>query len=373
MVISIKRAGPCQVFVSNVVGCESTRLEGLRVAAYLAANGHTVVSSSREADWVVMNTCAFTGPHREDLEERLRSLMESAPEARVVIIGCVREIAPALIEPYETVLVCGHEDLERLDALFYRSVRFEDTPVHQWSSGVKRVVVPVGRGCVSRCNYCSIKKTVGAMKSRPVGEIVADIRRGLSEGNDRFLLAADDLGSYGRDIGSGLAELLGAVDALEEEFRVLLDNLHPKFFLECYGAVESFLASRHASRWLFLPVQSAAREVLASMNRDYPMGEICERLDDLRRAVPSIRFYYDIMVGYPTETEEAFDETVSFITKYPPSCLTISRFSPEEGTPAAALDPVDPEVVRQRHWWLKGMYDMAVTRSGTEVRSWGEG
>jgi MiaB/RimO family radical SAM methylthiotransferase len=355
------------------VGCESTHLTGLRVARFLEHNGHQLVESPDEADYIVVNTCAFVSSQRKQVVERLESFARSAPRAEIVIMGCARDIAPGILEGHRTTLKCGLDDLYRLNQLFNRKTPIENTCHYQWSNLFGRVIVPVGRGCVNNCSYCSVKKSTGPARSRAVEAVLDDIRSAVAEGHDRFLLAADDLGSYGQDIRSSLAELLKAVDSLPETFTVLLSNIHPRWFLQYQERIKEFLASPHASKWLFLPIQSANQDVLDAMNRNHSITAVADALEDLSGDVPSVRLYYDIIVGFPTESEESFNDTLKFVMRFPPSCLTISPFSAEKGTPAAELTPLAPEIVRSRVKWLKTIYGHAVKHNDrVSEGNWGE-
>lgn len=368
-----KETSPLRVYVSNDVGCESTHLEGLQVTRFLKLNGHTIVESPEDADFIVLNTCAFLPAHRRRVAERMQSFGELAPEAQIVVMGCAGDIAPELLGGNQTALICGHYDLHRLDRLFRREAPFEGTRYYHWSTQFDRVIISAGRGCVNNCSFCSIKKSTGHVRSRPVASILEDFRAAMAEGHQRFLLAADDLGSYGKDTGSDLPELLSTLGTLDQESSILLANIHPRWYLEYHGSVNAFLSSKHASKWLFLPIQSANQKVLESMNRDYSILAVGNALENLIREVPSIRLYYDILVGYPTETEEAFNDTLSFVMRYPPSYLTISRFSPEKDTPAAQLTPLEPDIVRSRVKWLQTIYGHAVKHNDRVPEgNWGE-
>lgn len=362
-----------RVFVSNAVGCESTELEGLRVLQYLALNGHTITESPREADFIIVNTCAFLQFHRKAIVDRLNTFTKEAPEAQILIMGCIGGIAPEIIDPYHVRLVCGHSDLQKLDSIFLRFVAFNQTPPYSWSKNLNRMLISIGRGCIYNCSFCSIKKSIGFIKSRSVKDIIADFRGNLTAGNTRFLLAGDDLGSYGKDIHSNLPELLGAIDGIEADFSVLLSNIHPAGFLKYFEAISAFLASPHASQWLFLPVQSGNQNVLSSMKRPYSINELSRKLKELGDRVAGIRLYFDIMVGYPTETEEAFNDTLGFIMRHPPSCLMSAPFSHERDTEAARLQPLEDSVVKERVRWLRMMHQVAIQRSnGVPVANWGD-
>jgi len=361
-----------KVLVSNQVGCESTELEGNRVTQYLTLNGHTLTESIHEADYIIVNTCAFLRAHRDRIISRLDTFSRES-QARIIVMGCAREIAPRILESYQIALACGHSDLDKLDSIFFQFVPFKQTPPYHWSKNFKRVVISVGRGCVFTCSYCSIKKSIGFIKSRPMPEIIADLQASLASSQRRFLLAADDLGSYGKDCGTNLSELLREIEQIEGDFTVLLSNIHLTWFLKYFDAIMRFLASAHSSKWLFLPMQSGSQCVLTSMRRYYPVQEISQRLTELVRHLPNLRFYFDMIVGYPTESEDDFNQTLSFISKHPPSCLMIAPFSAEEGTLAAKLPSLDEVTIRSRVDWLNIVRRTAIRRENrVPIAHWGE-
>lgn len=361
-----------KILISNQVGCESTELEGNRVAQYLALNGHTLTESLDDADYVIVNTCAFLLAHRKRLSRKLESF-STGSQARVIVVGCAREIAPEILEPHQISLSCGHSDLDRLDSIFYQFVPFKQTPPYQWSKNFSRVVLPTGRGCTFRCSYCSIKKSIGFITSRSIPEIINDLEMNLASNRRQFLLAADDLGSFGKDCRTTLPMLLEEIERINGEFTVLLSNIHPKWFLKYFNAIRDFLASRHAARWLFLPIQSGSQSVLTSMRRHYSVQETSDKLSELVRFIPDLRFYFDVLVGYPTESEDDFSQTLNFISKHPPSCLMIAPFSSEEGTPASRLTPLDDKTIRSRVEWLNTVHHMAIHRENrVPLARWGE-
>lgn len=361
-----------KVLVSNQVGCESTELEGNRVVHYLALNGHTLTESLEQADYVIVNTCAFLQTHRKRLIRNLESFSGES-RARVIVMGCAREIAPGILEPHQIALACGHSDLDRLDSIFYQFVPFQHTPPYQWSKNFARLVLSTGRGCTFSCSFCSIKKSIGFIKSRSIREIITDLEINLASNRRQFLLAADDLGSFGKDCGATLPMLLDEIERIEGDFTVLLSNIHPTWFLKYFDAIQHFLVSRHSSKWLFLPIQSGSQAVLTSMRRYYSVQKISDKLSELVRHIPDLRFYFDVIVGYPTESEDDFNQTLGFISKHPPSCLMTAPFSAEEATLASQLTPVDDTTIRSRVEWLNTVHRMAIHRENrVPMAPWGD-
>jgi len=348
----------CKTFVANSVGCESTASEGSRVIDYLKLNGHSVLDRPEQAEYIIVNTCAFVDVQRRQVIERLQSLSDAAPSAKLIIMGCAGDIAPDCLEPYNIDMVLGHYDLDRLDDIFALNVKFNETPTFAKHLTLPNIVIVAARGCVGTCSYCSIKRSTGKVKSRPVDDLLADIRQAMEQGDREFFITGDDLGSYGLDIGETLPSLLNALRDSKLDIKVLLGNINPRWINEYIEDLVAFFESDIASKWIFFPVQSANNEVLEAMGRQYTIEECIESIKMLQ-SIQAMKFYYDFIVGFPTETEEAFMETCQFVLDYPPSHGMVASFSPEEGTPAYDLTPLPEKVVKERHKRLAMVYSAA--------------
>jgi threonylcarbamoyladenosine tRNA methylthiotransferase CDKAL1 len=169
----------------------------------------------------------------------------------------------------------------------------------------------------------------------------------VEEGQREFWITGDDVGSYGLDLGSNLPELLAALRESDLDIRVLLGNVNPRWITEYLDDLAAFFESPMARKWLFIPVQSGNNDVLRSMGRKYTI-ESC--VDIIRRlqGIEKMKYHYDLMVAFPTETDEAFADTVDFVLHYPPSSVMLATYSPEDGTAAYDLEPLPKDVARDR-------------------------
>lgn len=347
-----------KIFISNVVGCESTESEGNRVINYLKLNGHDIVNNPQEAEYIIVNTCAFLEMHRAGIKDRLQNISMDAPHAKIIIMGCVREIAPDILKPFNISTCCGHYDLDRLDDLFANTVKFKETDKFSFSPEVEKIVIVACRGCTGACTYCSIKKSTGSVQSRAEEEIINDIRNAVSYGYNDLFITGDDLGSYGLDLGTDLPSLLTKISQIDLEIRVLLGNINPRWINKYIDDLVSFFKKDLAHKWIFFPIQSANDEVLQSMGRSYTIKECIDSINKLSN-INDMKFYYDIMVGFPTETDSAFSDTLQFLLNYPPSAGMVATYSPEVGTPAYKLKPLPKKVLKERQKHFNIVYRAA--------------
>jgi MiaB/RimO family radical SAM methylthiotransferase len=344
-----------EVFISNEVGCESTEAEGNRVINYLKLNGHHIVNNPQKAEYIILNTCAFLEIHRARIKDKLQSVLKDAPHAKVIIMGCVREIAEDILKPFNIHKCCGHYDLDRLDDIFANIISFNETDKFSFSQAFEKLVIVASRGCTGACTYCSIKKSTGSVHSRAEKEIINDISNAVNHGYNDFFITGDDLGSYGLDLGTDLSSLLTKISQIDLEIRVLLGNINPKWINKYIDDLASFYEKDLAHKWIFFPIQSANNEVIRSMGRSYTIEECIDSIRKLSN-IKDMKFYYDVMVGFPTETDSDFSDTLKFLLNYPPSDGMVSTYSPETGTPAYKLKPLPKEVLEERRKRLNAVY-----------------
>ncbi|MFA6033802.1 MAG: radical SAM protein [Myxococcota bacterium] len=347
-----------KIHLSNSVGCESTMAEGARVETYLKLNGHRLVDDPASADFIVVNTCAFLKVHRERVLKRIRDFNAVAPKARIVVMGCVRDISPRLLDGIPIEMACGHFDINKLDAFFSRKISFESSPSHAFHSSLKKTVVVICRGCSGHCTFCTINRSTGGVKSMTPDRILEVAGEAAANGKHDFIFTGDDVGCYGHDIGLTLPMLLNAAKEGFEGSKIMLGNINPKWFNLYIDELVNFILHPVATQWLFLSVQSASDSVIKAMGRDYSIDETIRNINRLSAVAP-VKFYYDIMCGFPGETETDFKKTLDFIMKYPPSAGMIAAYSPEEGTPAFGMKPHPPEVLNDRMKRLKTVWGAA--------------
>src|SRR4029077_9680187 len=205
--------------------------------------------------------------------------------------------------------------------------------------------VQVSMGCNSVCSYCIVPAVRGRETSRRPGDVVAEVERLAGEGVREVMLLGQNVNSYGRDVGSSFAELLRAVDAVDGVERIRFTSPHPKDFRRDVIAAmaECIAVCEHAH----LPLQSGSSRVLKAMRRTYSRERYLRLVDDLRAAIPDLALTTDIIVGFPGETEDEFEETVSAVEEGGYDGAFTFVYSPRQGTEAASMDEQVPEELKR--------------------------
>jgi threonylcarbamoyladenosine tRNA methylthiotransferase MtaB len=325
---------------------------------------------------IVFNTCAVTGEAVRQARQAIRKARRENPEARLVVTGCAAQIDPAAFAAMPEVdLVLGNAEKAAPGALVPRPeggrVRVNDimslreTAPHL-ADGLKdraRAYVEIQNGCDHRCTFCIIPYGRGNSRSAAAGEIVERIGRLAAEGWNEIVLTGVDLTSWGADLpgtptlGQLVARILKLVPAL------------PRLRLSSIDAAEidpdlmRVLASEpRLMPYLHLSLQAGDDMILKRMKRRHLRADALKLIADVRAVRPDVAFGADLIAGFPTETDAAFDNTLALVEEAGLSFLHVFPFSPRPGTPAARMPPVARAVVKERAARLRAAGDLALGR-----------
>jgi ribosomal protein S12 methylthiotransferase len=354
------------------LGCAKNRVDAEMLLGFAAAAGHEVVATAEGADVIVVNTCAFIEPARE---ESIGAILDAAevkrehPGARLVVTGCLpqryrEELAEELPE---VDLFLGTGALDGLAAAlarpdFARGPRLQvgepqfagaDHAPRFRSTGRGSAYVKVSEGCSRRCSYCAIPEIRGPQRSRPVAAIEAEVRALVADGAVEVNLIAQDLTAYGRDFRGPrarrptLATLVARLAAISDLAWLRLLYAYPT------GVTDDLLAvmadAPAVVPYLDLPLQHIDDRLLKRMRRGYDAAAVEALVARLRERVPGIVLRTSFIVGFPGEDEAAFRRLCDFVRCYRIERVGVFPFSAEEGTRAATLTrPVPPEEAQAR-------------------------
>ena len=347
-------------------GCQQNEADSERLAGMAEAMGYAAAVSADDADLILINTCAV----REHAEERALSitgqfkhLKEKKPELIIGICGCMvsQETRKERIKhsyPYVSFLF-GTSMLYRMPEILYRYLHehkrqffldagdagniAEGIPVRRVSD--KQAWVSIMYGCNNFCTYCIVPYVRGRERSRRPELILEEIRGLIAEGYREFTLLGQNVNSYGRDLDEDIdfPDLLGQICALEGDFKVHFMTSHPKDASR--KLIDVMAANEKAAKHFHLPLQSGSDRVLTAMNRRYTIAQYLDILSYMREKMPDITVTSDIIVGFPTETEAEFEETLDAVRAARCDQLFTFIYSPRTGTPAAGMEQL-PDAVK---------------------------
>lgn len=383
-----------RVYVEEA-GCDRRQLDIEKIRRYLEANGYELVSDPAKADRILVSTCAFKEKEEKESVSRLRSLRKYGGE--ILVYGCLPDIAGDRYPEFDDLPHVAPRDIETIEAYFEatevpfaevenanvippaaldvaRARRLLAARAVTWGESVRAVVgrgsrrlravlarperpyfLFVCRGCQGSCSYCAIRRAIGPVRSRPVEEIVTEFRRGLDEGYRTFRILGDDPGCYGDDISESLPRLMGALfDAggsaggNDTAPRFEIREIHPKNLLRDHEAMLDLDGFPMISR-ILCPAQSGSDRILRLMRREHSAEDLLSALEAIRRRSPGLTLDTQVIVGFPTETEADFGETLEFLRVGGFDSAVVFPYHDKLGTVSSTLPgKVPDDVIRRR-------------------------
>jgi tRNA-2-methylthio-N6-dimethylallyladenosine synthase len=365
------RVGEGPTYLLRTFGCQMNEHDSERIAGMLSADGYAPTDQAAGAEVVVLNTCAI----RENADNRLygnlghlRPLKARNPRMRIVVAGCLAQKDRGEIQrraPWVDVVVGTHA-LPGLLELIQRSraegpqmdVR-EYTEVFPSALPARREVahhawVSIAVGCDNACTFCIVPLVRGPQLSRPMEDVLAEIRGLAGRGVVEVTLLGQNVNTYGRDVtvpDSGgrplFGELLRAVNEVEGIRRIRFTSPHPHDFTP--DVVEAMAGSQKVCEHIHFPLQSGSDRVLRAMRRSYRSERYLSWLRSIRHAIPGIAVSTDVIVGFPGETEEDFQRTLEVVRRARFDQAYTFQYSPRPGTRAAQMpEQLPKDVVQER-------------------------
>ncbi len=356
-------------------GCQMNVHESEKIAGILEELGYKEAGDTIP-DIYVFNTCCIRDTAEKHIFGNLgvvKTEKKNKKDMIVAVVGCMtqQEGYDALLKqkyPYVDI-VLGTRNLDQLkEAIFnvlesrkkekkYKYMSQEmvqdyletDDKIPVTRTSYPNAWVNIIYGCNNFCTYCIVPYVRGRELSRPMDAIVDEVRRCLDEGYKEITLLGQNVNSYGNDLKDGhtnFANLLKEVGALDYDFRLRFMTNHPKDLTE--DVVEAMASSKRICNNIHLPVQSGSNKVLKDMNRHYTREKYFSLIEMLRKAMPDIGITSDIMVGFPTETEEDFKDTMDLVEQVRYSNAFTFIYSPRQGTPAASMEQIPYEIKKRR-------------------------
>lgn len=343
----------------ETLGCPKNQVDSDKLTGTLLAGGMSPANAPEEADLVVVNTCAFIESARQESVETVLSLSDARrPGARLIVTGCLAErygdeLAAALPEADEVAgfgvpITLGRKpdspDTARLDLLNLP----RPPATAPWA------YVKVAEGCDRTCGFCAIPSFRGKQRSRPPAAILDEVDGLVDSGAREIVLVAQDLASYGRDLGrrGDIVPLVGAVARRARRTRLLY--LYPSELGD--GLIDAICAT--GIPYFDLSLQHVSKPLLRRMRRWGDGARFLARIDAIRRREPDAAFRSSFIVGYPGETEADHDQLLRFLDEAQLDWAGFFPFSPEEGTHAASLDGhIDAHLVTERLNELNDLQD----------------
>ncbi len=381
-------------------GCRVNQADSLGFEEALRARNAVAAERPEQADLVIINTCSVTASADQSARQTARRLARLNPKAQIVMTGCSATRQPEAFRPLPNVLrVVPNDEKPRLVSLLATDFglgtadRFGDgdggcgAVIEPGVAGRTAFTLRVQTGCAQPCAYCIIPTTRGAPRSVPIDAVLAEIHRVVQAGFKEIALTGVHLGSYGRDLipASSLFELLKALErdwtldghrsslvpgidaspagrvCSAPSVRFRLSSLEP---MDCTPEIVGLVAaSEFFAPHFHLPLQHASNRVLTAMRRPYTIEQYAALVDQVRSKIPAAAIGSDIIVGFPDESDDDFEQLASYLGSSPLTHLHVFPYSDRPGTAAAAMpNKVPGPAIRERSRRIREISDVLSKR-----------
>ena len=372
----------------DTYGCQQNEADSEAIRGYIELMGFGFTEDENEAELIVVNTCAVRGHAEMRVLGNVGALVHAKarnPRLIVAVCGCMVQqphMAEKIRKSFRVVDLCfGPHELWRFPELYERALRrrgrvfetspcegvvAEGLPVHR--QGSVKAWLSIMYGCNNFCTYCIVPYVRGRERSRRPEDVVAEARRLVEAGYRDMTLLGQNVNSYGKDLGTDVdfADIIREINAIPGDFLIRFMTSHPRDATE--KLFRTMAECEKCAKHIHLPVQSGSSRVLKAMNRHYDREKYLSLVDMARSYMPDIVLTTDIIVGFPGETAEDFEETMTLVERVRYDAMFTFIFSPREGTPAAAMpDPVSRE---EKQAWFDRLIETANTISGEKHREY---
>jgi len=377
-------------------GCSVSQAEAEIMAGLLEKAGFNIIKNEKYADLIIVVTCYVKFPTEQRILFRMKKLQESYPKKKLIIAGCMPEgiyrklvnIAP------KASLVSTHHVKEVAQAV-KKTLEGKRVEYLGKSEEIKlclpkiRInpvidIVPISSGCNSACAYCCVRFAKGDLFSYPKEMIIKEIESSIKQGCKEFWITSQDNASY-EDNGIRLPELLNEISNILGKFFVRVGMMNPKNVLPIIKDLVKSYQNNKIYNFLHLPIQSGDNEVLEKMNRGYRVEDFLKIVEEFRKNL-KIQLWTDVIIGFPGETEEQFENTVKLIKEIKPDWVNVSKFGKRPRTPVKNLKQLPSKTISKRSGmiskivrdisleknkgWINWRGDVLISKKGKNPGQW---
>lgn len=342
------------IYFKIVSPCECRKVNTAQYKDYFVKNGHQLVDDASQADEVVVWTCGFRKDYLDISKETIKALGNI--NSNVVITGCLPDIDSKYKRETNHIVIEWKNEIEKMDERFFNGVKLKDigkqyavekkiddlakfrkeNPGKDATFSDQFIKLFVSEGCELNCTYCSERLMFPKQVSFPEQELLDQVAAILENSHDErkvIILQGDNPGAYGTDIGTNLPALIRKILALDDAVYVGVANLNPIYFIRHFNNFIELIDNGRLAH-MRLPVQSGSDRILGIMKRGYKMVDVI-RVFDAMRGRGYTDYSTDIIVGFPSETEDEFLSSVEFVKEYRPTYVNLSRYMDLEAIKAS--------------------------------------
>jgi threonylcarbamoyladenosine tRNA methylthiotransferase CDKAL1 len=357
-------------------GCSFNIADSENMAGLLESSGrYELVDDEKDADLVIINSCTV----KNNAETKFWRDVKNIKKPKI-LAGCVPQ-AEADKTKFNDFSVIGttqitnivHVADETLEGNIVQLLKKEHNPrlnIPKVRKNSIIEIIPINEGCLGNCSFCKTKFARGQLYSYDPDEIARQARDAINGGAKEIWLTSQDTACYGYDIKTNIVSLLKKILEMKRDFRIRLGMGNPDYFPDFLDELIEVFNDKRMFKFLHIPLQSGSDAVLKDMKRGYTSKAYVELITKIRKAHPDMTFSTDVIVGYPTETDEDFKTTLQVVEKTNPDVMNISRYWARPGTIAAKKKLLQSDVLIERSKDLKKLHDKIALENKKEWLGW---
>tara|TARA_Y100000310_G_C20689313_1_gene821164 strand:+ start:188 stop:1210 length:1023 start_codon:yes stop_codon:yes gene_type:complete len=326
-----------KIFIKTY-GCQANINDSEILAGSLSEQGHTLVHSEEEADKIILNTCSV----KNKTQSKILHYLEKHKHKETEVGGCLTNTIN-LQEKFPNAKIIDTINTSKLN-----------TSITRFNKDI--AIIQISQGCLNACTFCATKLSRGVLRSYRIGDIKRQLSDAINKGATKIYLTSQDNGCYGFDIKSSLPELLNELVTVKGDFTIRVGMMNPWHLRKIKSELVKSYKNPKIQKFLHIPVQSGSESVLENMKRIHTVEEFKDIVKTFRQQIPNIDIATDIIVGFPTESEEDFQQTISLLQETKPEIVNRSAYSSRPKTKASKLKQLSSEIIKQRTKKLDEMY-----------------
>ncbi|MEK6877891.1 MAG: tRNA (N(6)-L-threonylcarbamoyladenosine(37)-C(2))-methylthiotransferase [Thermoproteota archaeon] len=337
-------------------GCSASFADSEMISGLIVNGGHTLAQSTSDSDLNLIVTCSVKDVTAHKMVYRIKKL-GSKP---LIVAGCLPKAERSTVEKFSSrASMLGPNSIGKtLDVIDFtlkgkRTIELEDSDVSKVGLPKVRLnpvvgIIEIASGCMSECTFCQTKLSKGYLQSYRIGDIVRQIKHDIDEGCKEIWLSSTDNGCYGLDIGTDLPGLITTVGEVNRDFMIRVGMMNPMYMPRIRDGLLEAFENDKVFKFLHIPVQSGSNKVLKEMKRGHTAKVFKDANERFQKKFGKFTISTDIIVGFPTESENDFEQTIELIKKTRPDMINLSRYSARPGTDAAKMRQIDVSEVKRR-------------------------
>lgn len=341
-------------------GCTFNQADG-EIMAGMLEECHELVDDINEADVVILNTCYVKLPTEQKMITKIDKIKTQFPEKKLIVGGCMVEVDPVRLNKFAgDACWIGPHKLDKINEVVDKALQgqvvheYGKTSIIKAGKDNKRFdslthILQICEGCNGGCTFCCTRIARGFLISYPIDIIVDEAKEAINNGCKELQVTAQDSACYGLDTDESFADLLNSIAGIEGNFRIRVGMMHPKSLKDQLDdVISAFKNNEKIYNFVHIPIQTGSPKVLEEMNRLHTLDEYKYMISKFRKEIPDLTVATDIIIGYPTETEEDFQQTLELLYEIKPDIIHVSKYMHRPGAKSSSLKEIDHKTMKER-------------------------